>query len=367
VPDRPLLVAGSGTLARLPDVLDRWRPQRVLLVGSRRAVTSSGALGLLGAAAVTWFDSVHAPVAVQLAELVRLVDRSRPDVVVGLGGGTVLDTAKLGRALTDPSLRSGKLRRRPPRLVLVPTTAGSGAEMTRFARLEVDGRRRAVADDRLLADVAVVDPGLTASCPPSVTYPAAFDALAHALESWWSRRSSPASRALSWQALGDLTAVLADPLDAPTPRQRARLAAAATRAGRAVDTTRTGAVEAFAGWLTAERQVPHGLACLLTLGWLLPYHWRHAGEGCVDRRGPRFVADRVSAAGVALAGPGAGPGPAADALGALVRRAGWSDRLGAYGPLDGYVAAGLAAAGPDGGDPVRLDPALVARAIGERL
>ena len=282
-PGRPLLVAGSGAVGRLPDVLAQWRPQRVLLVGSRRAVSSSGTLGLLGASAVTWFDAVHGPPWVQVAELVRLVDRTRPAVVVGLGGGSVLDITKLGRILADSSGRTLRVRKRPPKLVLVPTTAGSGAEMTRFASVEIDGRWRSVDDPALLADVAVVDPRLTESCPPGVTYPAAFDALAHALESFWSRRSTPASRALSWQAATELVAVLGSgPLDAPSPRQRARRAAAATRAGRALDTTRSGAVQAFAGWLTTHRQVPHGLACLLTLSWLLPHHCRHLAEGCTD-------------------------------------------------------------------------------------
>jgi hypothetical protein len=104
-------------------VLSWWRPERVLLVGSRRAVATSSALGLLGDAAVTWFDAVRAnPRWLQVAELVRLLERSRPDVVVALGGGSALDTAKLGRVLADPAPKPRpKLRKNPPRLVLVPT------------------------------------------------------------------------------------------------------------------------------------------------------------------------------------------------------------------------------------------------------
>jgi alcohol dehydrogenase len=365
---RPLLVAGAGSVGRLPEVLSWWRPQRVLLVGSRRAVTGSAALGLLGDSAVTWYDAVRSnPGWVQVAELVRLVDRTRPDVVVGLGGGSVLDTAKLGRLVgePEPGRRHPKLRKRPPRLVLVPTTAGSGAEMTRFATLGAGPGQRTLDHPALLADVAIVDPRLTESCPPAVTYPAAFDALAHAVESFWSARSSPASRALSWQAASDLISVLQSPLEEPTPRQRARLAAAATRAGRAVDSTRTGAVQAFAGWLTTHRQVPHGLACLLTLTWLLPYNCRHLAEACADERGPGFVAERLRAVCSALGGPDGGPDAAAEALAALVRRAGWSDRLGAYGlgpaTVHEFVEAGSTAANPVTLDPGRVAPAVLSR------
>lgn len=360
---RPLLVAGTDAIARLPEVLSWWRPRRVLLVGSRRAVQSSGALGLLGDAAVTWYDAVRSnPSWVQVADLIRLVDRSRPDVIVGLGGGSVLDTAKLGRLLADPepTRRNPRLRKRPARLVLVPTTAGSGAEMTRFAA--VPGRRP-LDSAALLADVAVVDPRLTDSCPPAVTYPAAFEALAHALESFWSTRSTPASRALSWQAAGDLVEVLRGPLEAPSPRQRNRLAAAATRAGRALDTTRTGAVPAYAGWLAAHRQVPRGLAGLLTLTWLLPYNCRHVADGCTDERGPAFAGDRLQAVCALLGGP---PDEAAETLAGLIRRAGWSDRLGLYG-LNPATLREFAEAGLDAANPVRLDPDRVQAAVRTRL
>jgi alcohol dehydrogenase class IV len=366
-PGHPLLVAGAGSVGRLPEVLSWWRPERVLLVGSRRAVGSAGALALLGDAAVTWYDAVSPrPGWREVAELVRLVDRSGPDVVVALGGGSALDTAKLGRVLTDPEPKPRPtLRKRPPQLVLLPTTAGTGTEMTRFAAVGTGPERRAIAHPTVLADVAIVDPRLTDSCPPAVTYPAAFEALAHAVESFWSRRSTPASRALSWQAIGDLVAALTAPLDSPSPRQRNLLAAAATRAGRAVDATRSGAVQAFAGWLTAHRLVPHGVACLLTLSWLLPYNVRQLADGCADERGPAFVGERLQAVCDALAGPGGDPDVAAQTLGALVRASGWSDRLGAYGlgqgTLSAFVAAGIRAP-----NPVTLDPDRIAAAVQDR-
>lgn len=372
----PLLIAAPGALAQLPQVLDRWRPRRLLLVGSRRAVTSTGALGLLGDATVTWFDAVRPnPSWTQVAELVRLVDRVKPDVLVGLGGGSALDTAKLGRLVADPAPaavlagRAPRPRRRPPRLVLVPTTAGSGTEVTPFATVSVDGRWCPVEHPGLLADVALVDPRLTDSCPPTVTWPAGFDALTHAAESYWSRRSTPRSRALAWPALTELTAVLTT-LEVPTPRERSRLSAASTRAGQALGHTGATAAHAFADWLTARRQVPHGLACLLNLVWVLPYNALHLAERCTDERGPAYVAERLAAVCTALAGPGATPATAAEALAALIRRAGWSDRLGTYGLLPdavpAFVAAGLTAPTAPR-NPVHLDPADVTAAVYTRL
>jgi alcohol dehydrogenase class IV len=125
-------------------------------------------------------------------------------------------------------------------------------------------------------------------------------------------------------------------------------------------------VQAFAGWLTTHRQVPHGLACLLTLTWLLPYNCRHLAEACADERGPGFVGERLWAVCGALAGPGGGPDAAAEALAALVRRAGWSDRLGAYG-LDPATVRELVEAGSTAANPVTLDPQHVGPAVQARL
>ena len=118
--------------------------------------------------------------------------------------------------------------------------------------------------------------------------------------------------------------------------------------------------------MTAHRQVPHGVACLLTLSWLLPYNCRHLGEGCADPRGPGFARERLRAVCGALAGPEAGPDAAVETLAALIRRAGWSDRLGAYGfgtaaPAE-FLAAGISAA-----NPVALEPRRVAAAVASRL
>jgi alcohol dehydrogenase class IV len=133
-----------------------------------------------------------------------------------------------------------------------------------------------------------------------------------------------------------------------------------------VAATPPNAVQAVAGWLTAHRQVPHGVACLLTLSWLLPYNCRHLADGCTDERGPGFVGGRLRAVCEVLAGPGGGSEPAAEVLATLVRAAGWSDRLGAYGlaatALPGFAAAGLRAANPVALDAARIAAAVQARA-----
>src|SRR5258707_1234054 len=115
---------------------------------------------------------------------------------------------------------------------------------------------------------------------------------------WWASAAARCSTPRSWAGCS-----------ATRSRGRSRgcgagrPAAAATGAGRAVDSTRVGALQAYAGWLSTHRQVPHGVACLLTLTWLLPYNCRHLADDCADERGPAFVAERLQAVCTVLAGP----------------------------------------------------------------
>jgi alcohol dehydrogenase len=152
----------------------------------------------------------------------------------------------------------------------VPTTAGTGSEVTRFATFYHDGRKVSLDADEVRPDVAIVDPALTDGCPPWLTWCCALDALAHAVESFWSTRATPRSREFAARALEALVPVLAAGGTIPATAGRDALSRAATLAGRAIDITRTTAAHAFAYPLTARLGVPHGHACALHLIWLAP-------------------------------------------------------------------------------------------------
>ncbi|WP_167754067.1 iron-containing alcohol dehydrogenase [Amycolatopsis nivea] len=219
-------------------------------------------------------------------------------LVVGVGGGSSLDIAKAARALPpEPSAAAEVLEgRRAPldgaRLVLVPTTAGSGSEVTRFATLYRGNRKVSLDDAAVRADVALVDPALTDSCAPALTWSCAFDTLAHAVESLWSIRATEQSRDHAEAALGKVIPILREAGEVPTAAERDLLCEAATLAGRAIDITRTTAAHALAYPLTVHLGVPHGLACAMHLTWLAPM---------VERAGPAEIPDHHDPAAVAAA------------------------------------------------------------------
>ena len=273
------VLEGTGIAATLPAVLRRMGARRVLVVATRNAVLRTGAAGWLTGHAHDYFHDV-APNP-QAADVVRgagAVARYRPDVVLGIGGGSTLDTAKAVRLLPPAGAEAERVLRgvdpvpatRPPRLVVIPTTAGPGSEVTTFATIYLGKRKHSLDHPAVRADVALIDPVLTRTCPPTLTAHCALDATAHAIESWWSPRAVSSSRALARGALARLVPILRTGFRDTTARQRELLSNAAVMAGHAINRTRTTAAHAFAYPTTAQFGVPHGLACALHLVWLLP-------------------------------------------------------------------------------------------------
>ncbi len=237
---------------------------------------------------------------------------------------------------------------RPP-LVLIPTTAGSGSEATCFATVYHHGAKLSVDDPALAADVSLVDADLTRSCTPQLTACAAFDALAHTVESLWSRRATDESRAHARRALALHGPWLAGPGRLDDTARRA-LMAGAHWAGRAINISRTTAAHAFAYELTIRYGIPHGLACLLNLTWLTR----------VNLAGPAATRAVIAEVAAVL---GTESEQLADRFAALIRAHGWSPRLREHGvprdELPGLAERALRVVSRAGNNPLDLHPVTV--------
>jgi len=349
---------GVGRVRLAGDLLARDGARSVFLVTGMGSFTRSGAAEALAPALrelrVEHFAGVRPnPELGQVEEAVERLEQRPCDAVLGVGGGSVLDVAKLAAVLAAQPRRvpeyvaagRGLDRPRACRLLLVPTTAGSGSEATRFATVYVDRRKRSLDHPALRADAVIVDPGLTRSQPPAVAAASGLDALSQAVESLWSPHSTGESRHLAGRALDLLVAHLpAGGRAAPDCRGSAPLALAALLAGQAIDLTRTTAAHAFAYPLTARFGVPHGHACALNLAWLLPFNWLVGEADVTDRRGDGFVRARLAEV-VRKLGATDGEG-AGRALLARVAALGLVPALGPLGvregDLDWIVGEGLA-------------------------
>jgi alcohol dehydrogenase class IV len=301
---------GFGSIQRLERILDALAARHVFLVAGRSSFEDCGAGDALRPALrdrrVTSFRDFQ--LNPQLRDVERGVLGLRDqggDVVLGVGGGSALDMAKLiallgrGRQSAWELLREGPQDPRRTPLVLIPTTAGSGSEATHFAVVYHQQQKYSVAHPSLLPDCALVDPALTISCPPRLTAVTGLDALCHAIESFWSVAATDQSREFARQALSLLRRHLVPCVYAPDHDTRRAVAEASHLAGNAINVAKTNLAHALSYAMTSGFGVPHGHAAALTLGDVLVFNSGVEENDCVDGRGAGYV--RAAIAGLVRA------------------------------------------------------------------
>jgi alcohol dehydrogenase len=223
----------------------------------------------------------------RLADIELLATRlPEVDTVVALGGGSVIDAAKAALALQGLGLNRVPLISHlcegtalpadmaPPRLIAVPTTAGTGSEVTRWGTVwGDDGIKYSVNDTRLYPVSAILDPGLLISMPRGLALATGLDALSHAMEAVWNRRHSALGDALATAAIERLFQHLAPSLAMPESlEQRRYIQTAAVLAGLAMGTTQTALAHSISYPFTSRFGMPHGIACSFTLAEIARYN-----------------------------------------------------------------------------------------------
>lgn len=325
------IVLGAGAVDRLPGELAALGVDRPLLVTDPgvRAGPAQRVIDVLTAAgyAPGVFDAVEADPLTTTAEAIgRALTDGEHDGAVGVGGGSALDAAKAGAVVAATGLPARELAgpdrvpADPLPVVAVPTTAGSGSEVTRFAVLtDPDaGRKVSLASMRIMPRVAVLDPALTVSLPPALTAASGVDALAHAVESYGSVWNQPISEGMALYAVELVGRHLRTAVSHPEDLEaRAGMLSAACIAELAANSTRLGLTHALAIPLGALHGVPHGVAVATFLAAMCAYN-----EPAVPERNARLVSSLT---------PGNPGTELATAVTALVEEVGLTRRLRDFG------------------------------------
>jgi alcohol dehydrogenase class IV len=287
------IMVGPGRAAELPGVLAGLGSRALVCTGAdpqRHAGLLAG-LASLGVPAAVF--PVAAEPTVDLARAAVAAARQHgAEVVAAIGGGSVIDTGKAvamllgnggdpldylevvgsGRRITEPAVPC----------VAVPTTAGTGAEVTANAVLAVPAHRvkASLRSPLMIPRVALVDPLLTVSCPPPVTASSGLDALTQCLEPFVSVRASPLTDGLAREGLRragvGLRAAYADGAD---QQARADMATCSLLGGMALANAKLGAVHGLAGVIGGTADVPHGMACAALLAPVIEANVRALRSG----------------------------------------------------------------------------------------
>ena len=272
----PSILFGMDTISQIGQEAKKLGAGRVLLVTGPR-VKAAGILEK----AVSFLkgESISVEVAVEdrdtpepattvVEEVAEIARKGNFDVIVGLGGGSILDVAKMASALlTNPGktrdyFGKEKVPKRGKPTLIVPTTSGTGAEVTKHAIFldRESNVKKAVASSNLLPDVAIVDPMLTVSCPPPVTASAGIDAFLHAAEPFLSKMANPITDAMSLEAIS-ITSRWLGPAFADGQDLDARyyMSLGSLMSGMVLNNSGTSLVHAMAYPVGGEHHTPHGV------------------------------------------------------------------------------------------------------------
>ena len=288
------IIFGRGTLKEVPALATQMGGRPLVVTGknTERAAPLLDLFKTTGMQPFT-FGVPGEPTIEMTLEGIQLARKKACDVVIGMGGGSVIDAAKAIAALLTNTgdimdylevIGQGQpLTQASAACIAIPTTAGTGAEVTRNSVLASTEHRVKVSlrSPTMLPDLAVIDPELTYSMPPSLTASTGLDALTQILEPFVSLKSNPLTDALCREGLKRVARSLRRAFENGSDTvAREDMAIASLFGGLALANSKLGAVHGFAGTMGAMFLIPHGVICAC----LLP-HVMEVNVKALQRRG----------------------------------------------------------------------------------
>lgn len=283
------IVFGYGSLDGLPAELANLKASRALLVTDKVMVKTGIAdrvTSRMGTASYDMYDEVEPEPKVEVADSVaRKVRGGHYDLVVGLGGGSSMDMAKVaaGFATNEGPARkfvgNDQFASRPIPSIMIPTTAGTGAELTVTSMVTVDGHKQWINSPLLLPSVALVDPELTLTMPQSVTAATGLDALCHNTEAYFSALANPITDSAALEGVALTSSNLQTVYDSGSDRKaREAMSLGALLGGIALQARMV--YGHSIGYTTATRfRLAHGVSC----GMVLPYIIANYSIACAPK------------------------------------------------------------------------------------
>ncbi len=296
---------GVGAIQNLEKLLKEYNPKKIFLVCGKKSFYLSGASEkikpLIKHIPHIVFNPTPNPKIEEIKRGIALFRNFKPDLIIAVGGGSVIDSAKSINTLAfqndDPLLYikgQKEVKNQGKPLIAIPTTAGTGSEATKFATIYINKKKYSLETEKNIPDAAIVDPTFTYSLNPYLTACNGLDALCQGIESYWSTNSNEKSRDYAKKAIKLAFNHIEKAVKDPDRKARLAMAEAANLSGKAINITKTTACHSVSYPLTSYFGIPHGHAVALTVPSFLEFNSEVREEDCNDKRGVKFVRKRLN-------------------------------------------------------------------------
>ena len=280
---------GFGSIKHLNDILKETSAKNILLVTGKDSYQRCGAKYYLDKIVAkknkkNFNNFSSSPKFEELHKGYNELVNYDSDLIIGIGGGSVIDSAKFMKL----KFFSDLAKEIP--LVAVPTTAGSGSEATHFIVYYKNKEKQSAGVSGItLPNYTILDPSLTLSMSPNTLASSGLDALGQAIESYWSINSTTRSKQLSEEAIGLILKNFHSSMTYLDSYSKEAMLKAANLSGKAINITKTTSCHAISYPLTSYYKISHGHAVALTLGEMIIYNSRVSSKDCNDNRGTEYV------------------------------------------------------------------------------
>jgi len=284
----------QGSINKISEILEKEKPSSILLVRGNQSYEASGAKKAiepqLNGFKVTHLSGFHkSPSIEDVKKAIDVIKENKIDFIIAVGGGTVMDVAKAASVLhkeegpiDDYVTKKLKVKGENIQRVLIPTTAGTGAEITPFSVVYIGKTKYSLGHASMSPDYVILAPELTYNLNPRITAQTGCDALAQAIEGFWSAKATEESKQFSREAIPLIMQNLAKAVNNPSPESRKAMLLGAHLAGKSIGIAKTTAAHALSYPITAYHNVPHGHAVMLSLPYFFPINEGATEENIQD-------------------------------------------------------------------------------------
>ena len=274
------ILHGPGKINSIENIVKNQSPKRILLITGRRSYEKNKAKQVLEDKLSSYYFKVYkteggSPKSENVLKLINYINLFNPELLIAIGGGSVLDSVKSAnllsfkRDLSDKTIREyilkkAKFYKKIPS-IFIPTTAGTGSEITPFAVIYIGGEKYSFASNLMIPEEIILDPELTITLDKHTTASCGCDALSQAIESYWSVNATDKSKKYSKKAIELIMKNFSKVITNPSLESRDDMLLGAHYSGRAISIAKTTAAHSISYPLTYNFGISHGHAVMLTL------------------------------------------------------------------------------------------------------